>query len=454
MNSASQDDSLKQQAAEREPALPPRDRPKNVRPPLPAVYKELCNLCRAGKLFAVQDWFKAHKYEEPARYDSRHWPIGIAIEKGFHSLVEVLLQNGIPADARALQRAAEYRNRGIVELMFQYGATVDMVDFEYIVSIGERDIILAFIERGADLITGYPFATGLIRQTRSFLGIYKSNIEKHPELQFQADMALRHFCDEGNLRGVSLLMWLGANPRAAVPRNAEESEECWETPMMAAAWKGQLDVIKRLKPVPAKDDLNKLLQQSLYRRNMDVIRFWVSLGADINCTDESGRTAHYSVLLSLSWNLEPRSYWYPGTDGATAKRFAQEWFSSGVKWTPKGDDFGVIRKVLSRLSYMEAYEFIKLLLDKQVTSADALGEVLDTPKLREHLKERRAAIAALVPRVQKWVKAEERKRHLEQQRQLVARKNQSHAPIPVRAPRPERRVVWNDPRNVRSLSNE
>ena len=121
MNSASQDDSLKLGAADNEPKPPPHARPKNVRPPLPADYKDLCALCRAGKLFAVQDWFKEHKYVEPARYDSRHWPIGIAIEKGFHSLAEVLLQNGIPADARALQRAAEYRNRDIVELMFQYG---------------------------------------------------------------------------------------------------------------------------------------------------------------------------------------------------------------------------------------------------------------------------------------------------------------------------------------------
>jgi hypothetical protein len=93
----------------------------------------------------------------------------------------------------------------------------DMVDFEYIVFIGEREIIRKFIDRGTDLVTGYPIAKGLIRLTRLFLGIYKSNIQKHPELQFQANMALRHFCGEANLPGVSLLMWLGANPRAKVP---------------------------------------------------------------------------------------------------------------------------------------------------------------------------------------------------------------------------------------------
>jgi hypothetical protein len=41
---------------------------------------------------------------------------------------------------------------------------------------------------------------------RLFPGIYKTYIEKYPQRQFQADMALRDFCQEGNLRGVSLLI--------------------------------------------------------------------------------------------------------------------------------------------------------------------------------------------------------------------------------------------------------
>ena len=406
-------------------------------------------MCRVGKLFAVQEWFKTHKYNEPERYDCKHWPMGIAIEKGFHSLAEVLLQNGVPADGRALQTAAEYRNKEIVELMFQFGAEVNLVDFEYIVSIGEAQIIRLFIERGADLVTNYPIAKGLIRLTRLFLGIYKTYIDQHPELPFQADMALRHFCEEGNLRGVSLLMWLGANPRAKVPQEADENEEFWSTPLEAAALKGQLDVIKRLKPDPAKDDVHRLLDDCLYRRNMDLVRYWVSLGADINHVDAEGRTAHYHVLSGLSWALDPRSYWYASSDGTEAKRFAQEWFSSGAKWTPQGDDIGVIRKALSRLSCMEAYEFIKLLLENEVMSADALGEILDAPKLREHLKERRIAIAALVPKVQKWVKAAERQRQRERERQAATRLRSERPPRP-----PKRRMNWNDTRYVRRLSDE
>jgi hypothetical protein len=165
-----------------------------------------------------------------------------------------------------------------------------------------------------------------------------------------------------------------------------------------------------------------------------------------------GHTAHRHVIWSLEWALDPRSFWF-GRDGTEAKRFANEWFSSGAKWQPQASDFKAIRKALSRLSYMEAYEFIKLLLAKEVMSAETLGGILDTPQLREHLKERRAAIAALVPKVQKWVKAEERKRQREQERLAAARRG-SRGNSPPRPPEPERRVIWNDPRYVRSLSDE
>jgi len=81
-----------------------------------------------------------------------------------------------------------------------------------------------------------------------------------------------------------------------------------------------------------------------------------------------------------------------------------------------------------------------------VIPAETLGEILDTPKLKEHLKERRAALAALVPKLQKWVTAEERKRRLAQQQ--AASRNRPH-PIAPRPDPPEPHVTWNDPRLVR-----
>ena len=122
-----------------------------ARPPLPPDFKELGALCRAGKLFAVQDWFKPHAYEEPERVNSKQWPMGIVIEKGFHSLVEVLLQNGIPPDGRVLSTAIGNRSEDIVRLLLAYGANFDSVPFSTVVHTGSPTLIRLFIEGGADV---------------------------------------------------------------------------------------------------------------------------------------------------------------------------------------------------------------------------------------------------------------------------------------------------------------
>ena len=375
------------------------NRPSNTRPPYAANYKELCALCRAGKLFAVEEWFKHNEYKEPERYDCKHWPMGIAIEMGFHSLVEVLLRNGVPADERALQQVCSFHKSDMVELMFDHGASVNMMEFEYVVDEGNIDIIRMFIERGADLITGYPIARGLTRLTRPFLGIYKSCIDQHPELQFQADMALRHFCNKGSARGISLLLWLGANPRATVPIEADDDEVFWETSLETAAYQGNVEIVKRLKPDPAKDDVNRLLMRSLSHADMAVVRYWISLGADINRAMDDSLSAHAKVIQRMEWSQY--GFW-SARSIADECQFAMEWFGSGAKWEPENENMRAIRKVLSKLSPNHAYDFIKLWVEKEVVPLDILGRILDTPKFKEHLKDRRAAVAALVPQLKKW----------------------------------------------------
>ena len=81
------------------------------------------------------------------------------------------------------------RNKDIIELLLQHGADVNSIDFGEVVYVSDPTIIRLFIDRGADVLTGYPIARGLIHATRLFLGIYKSYIGKYPQLQFQADMA-------------------------------------------------------------------------------------------------------------------------------------------------------------------------------------------------------------------------------------------------------------------------
>lgn len=349
-----------------------------------------------------------NRFVEPEKYECRCWPMGIAIEKGFHSLVEVLLQNGIPADARALQEAVSWRSQDIVELLFEYGAEVNSIDFEDVVRTSHREIIHMFIRRGADLITGYPVAQGLIQATRLWLGIYKSCVSKLPELQFQADIALRHFCSQKSLRGVSLLMWLGGDPRTRVPHQRyedDEDEELWSTALEEAAWRGHLEIIKKLRPDPARDDLNKLLHKTLqFSRDFEVIRFWIDLGADVNHVNRDGASAHRTVLWRITWDLDPRFACFTRPNSTACKDFALEWFGLSAKWDPTSkEDFQSVRQCLALLNCAEAHELIHLWVRKEVISNEKLEQILNTPKLRVHLQDGLPAIAKLIPRVRRWI---------------------------------------------------
>src|SRR4051812_19302221 len=104
---------------------------------LPDDLKELCSLCRAGKLFAVQEWIRAGRPHRMPAGNFATSPIRTAIESGFHSMVEVLLQEGtVDQDEKddALIRAVDGRNLDLVELLSQYGADVRRVDFDTILS--------------------------------------------------------------------------------------------------------------------------------------------------------------------------------------------------------------------------------------------------------------------------------------------------------------------------------
>ncbi len=78
----------------------------------------------------------------------------IAIGTGFHSLVEVLLQNGVPADGSALSAALLRRREDIVHLLFQCGADPRSVSLEEVIYTGsqKRKIIEAAQDRPSDCI--------------------------------------------------------------------------------------------------------------------------------------------------------------------------------------------------------------------------------------------------------------------------------------------------------------
>ena len=142
------------------------------------------------------------------------------MELGFHSLIELLIRHEERLEVKneALANAVERKRFDVVELLVSYGADIRSVPLSDVLLTWEPRMMAFFLDRSADVITDAPFAVAFREKIRTVLRRYVEYKKAHPELaaslQEQADRALRHFCNEGDLKWISLLLWAGANPRS------------------------------------------------------------------------------------------------------------------------------------------------------------------------------------------------------------------------------------------------
>src|SRR5262249_15615748 len=147
-------------------------------------------------------------------------PLEVALDTGFHSLVELLVQNEPNQDLKneALLSSLSLRRLDFIKLLVSHGADPRSVPFIEVLQIWEPAIIRFFLDHGANFLQDSPFAVAFGEKIRTALRPWRECWDKHPELashlQEQADRALRHFCFEEDLKWVSLLMWAGADPRS------------------------------------------------------------------------------------------------------------------------------------------------------------------------------------------------------------------------------------------------
>lgn len=251
---------------------------------LPDDLKELCLLCRAGKLFAVQKWIAGgRRYRMPPGNFATS-PVRVAIQRGFHSLVEVLLrENALDKEEMndALVRAIDDRNLDLVQLLVEYGADRKMVDFETVLWSRQPAIMRWFVAQGMDLESNYAIARAFRDKHREFLGVYMGVRDQLRTAQRQATMALRYHAEAGNLKWVSLLLWAGADPRLPVPRleDSDVDEENIDSALAGSVRRGQFEVVKRIKIDPARDDVTALANTYCFFPNPDLIEMLISAGS-------------------------------------------------------------------------------------------------------------------------------------------------------------------------------
>lgn len=297
---------------------------------------------------------------------------------------------------RALSEAIDRRRLDLVELLIANGAEVRSVPLSEVLLSWDPEMIRYFLDNGADVVTGAPFAVAFGERIRTALRPFVEYRKTHPDvapvLQEQADRALRHFCYEGDLKWVSLLLWAGANPRSRGPTLDDrwaDDPECHTTAFQEACSKGNLEVLSKLKLNPQTDNLSELLSSVSGTDSKEMLHHLLRLGANPNDKANGGSSALDHCFWSLGYGtFEQLQSKRPSTKYEVSKTFdrIRTLVEHGAIWKPD-DRYALkhVRQALYKCEPAVTVDFVKLLAAHKASPEETLEQLLGVPRMKQHL---------------------------------------------------------------------
>lgn len=380
--------------------------------------KPLVDLCKLGKLFEAQEWIASGKPVNPPPSESgyrKKSPLEIAIELGFHSLIKALLEGGADINEPRywpLDEALHKRRLDLVKLLVEYGADINSVSMATVFETWQPDIMKWFIEQGADVETGNPLAYAFCERIRTTLGIFKRYRDRFPSFQEQANIALRHHCKEGNLKWVSLMLWVGADPESKGPYcwSEDPDPEYDRNALELAAFYEHFEIFN-LKPIrldPAKPELKEVLLEACRAKKSDFLNKLLKKGFKPCEYENSGTPLIQALLSRLSWYFY-FNRWGIWGDNRTPKRDMDNEVSRekikmihmlakhGAKWLPTDrSEIGDARRSLLKMKPDYTVEFIWIMSKYNATTRENIEELIRTPSIRSVVNQHMVRINELL----------------------------------------------------------
>ena len=375
-------------------------------------------LCRHGRLFEVQEWVRQGKPvalpENVSSRSSVRNPLRIAMNAGFHSLVQVLLEAGAPhqeGNYNALEHAVDLRRPDLAEILLLHGAKVEEVPMRLVLDLWAPDMVQLFQENGADLDQGYPIAWALVHRIRPALGLVK-RLQGVPgsTAMKQAEIALRFHAYEGNTKWVSLLLWAGADPWARgiyrteeleEPPDAEDEEdEPYDSAVELAVLGNQIEVLKLKKlaaaSAPSHSDAAGLLN-NVY--DSEMLSWLLQHGHHPSALKDHGtcRINCWINFMAFDLVLGMRR---TGLDSQRAREYLKMihlFVDHGARWLPEEKhQIKDVRRNLLKMKPDYTLEFIWLLQQYRAARRRDLQELLRPPSMTRLLGKERARAEQIV----------------------------------------------------------
>jgi hypothetical protein len=355
-------------------------------------YSHLVFLCEQGMLYEAEEWLRAgHRATMPER--AKKCVLEIAVRKGFHSLVRLLLRHDCSEKQKlgALKHAADHGNMALCKLLVEAGAPVGELAYWHLDRVIDRDLIDYMLDHGLNLSRDDGLAQMLVdRRAKPLLGVLLGHRERFTEWEEQAAKALCTFVEKKDLKWVCMMIWAKADPWMRVheldpPDWRADDDEMKQSAVERAVEEGNLEIYKALRVSPTPEQATELLASTWLGPSREMITALLEAGADLNAPNpESGSLLH-RLLHSFAWHC---STGYGRRDPKEEVEMVAWLIRKGARWQPPAESGSIdsIRRDLYRAKGELAVEVIRLMEAGQACEPELLRELANKPKMRTWIR--------------------------------------------------------------------
>lgn len=344
----------------------------NHRQALPQEFQQLLVLITHGKLFALQEWIQSGKRLRATGVDDHRTDLlRIAVETGFHSILEELLRaRGWTTEelTNALEWSFHRRRPDLSQLLMENGAQLKDLDFEIVCRTVDLSLMERFLRAGGDPSRDNAFARALSdMKARPLLRFYRQFRSEFPALDDQAALALAEAVQNKHVRWTALLAWAGADPFRPIPWSTAQTfpvdPESSTTAATSAIWGKNPEILKVLKLKPPPERAHELLDDAGYNGNVDLFRTLLKpLSKDQLNTSPRNSCPVLEKLVGRGVDKDIWSRTKTGNGDEENIQCIEMLLDAGARWHPETEDFRYERRRIVEHDGRYIVQLVRLLL--------------------------------------------------------------------------------------------
>lgn len=356
----------------------------------PARLVPLERLCRAGRLYDVEEWIRRGEplqlapgvIQRGRRVSSA---MDVAMETGSQALLLLLLCNGYDPNVELpspLDDALRKRRYDLLDDLLAWGADPHQIDPEYLFATYDLALFERFWTLGVDFTARHALAYYLSEHANNkpLFGFVKRHLGDDVRFQRDLDMALGDHTARGNEKGVMLCLWAGADPHALVPPlrylsyggydEEDEEDPDLHSALYEACHAGRADLLRPMRPDPARDDFHELYRVASSPEIVAAL-------ARLQPVQDDGELVRRHILVS-AW---PFARW-------SSTETLRALFAHGARWRQAATrEIADVRRAILKLSDEDFIDLMKILTEDDHCSPEILAELGRTQAMRARMKQ-------------------------------------------------------------------